>query len=177
MPRARTWIAGIVMLSLAGCSLVSGWSDLQEGGGGSADAGRDSGTGSTDSSSSTDTSVKTDANVEDDGAIGELPTVRCGGKTCQTGLGCCVVAGSGASCSDQNDCTGTYFGCVDRRNCTRFLGAGFVCCLDSVQPRTSDCDFGACPAGNVELCDPSAALPCSNGRCTLDLGNGIKACQ
>lgn len=175
MPRARNWIAGIVMASLAGCTVFSGWSDLQEGGG--ADAGRDSGKG--DGSTTTDGSIKTDGSPEDDGAIGDIPSVPCGSATCTLGSGCCFIAGSGQSCTTEENCTGgTFFGCVDRRSCVRFLGAGFVCCFRSAQPRVSDCDLGPCQAGHVELCDPTAALPCSSGQCTIDFGiNGVKACQ
>lgn len=182
MPRVRTSLAGIVLvlvtpvmlsLSAASCSVFSGWSDLQEGNG--ADAGRDG--------SKSDGSGSGDGAAAEDGdtTIGTLPAVPCGSDTCTLGKGCCFVPGSGQSCTNKTQCTGTetFFGCVDRRSCVRFLGAAARCCFSSGgSPRGSACTLDACGAGQVELCDSTAALPCTAGTCTIDFGvNGVKACE
>lgn len=176
MPRVRTSIAGIVLVMLglgaASCTVFSGWSDLQDGSG--ADAGRDG--------SRSDGGSAGDGSTDEDGGttIGRLPDVPCGAETCTLGEGCCFVAGSGESCTGKAQCTGTstFFGCVDRRSCMRFLGAGARCCFSSGTPRGSACTLDDCSAGQVELCDSTAALPCSAGSCTLDFGiNGVEACE
>jgi hypothetical protein len=149
-------VAGVVrivgvgaMLALGGCSLVSGWSDLQSG---AKDAGPTK-TNPDGSSGNPGGGVDGEAGapgMTDDGG-GTRSGVVCGSSPCGPGQGCCRTFGGGKACTLAADCDtgggGFFFGCTSSISCAP---SAPVCCFD----------YGTLVAGCAARCQPGDPAVC-----------------
>jgi hypothetical protein len=148
-------IAGVV----TGCSLVSGWSDLQ---GGAADGGaRDA---------RVDAARASDAAATDASAS----AVRCGAARCTGELVCCDTSAGTLACSTRALCDGIILSCTERAGCA----ANEVCCLDTsgfVAACSATCPLSA---GASALCIPDNPSGCFPGQsCVSISATQLSECQ
>jgi hypothetical protein len=202
--RVSAWAAIVLALSGStglGCTVVSGWSDLQNGGhtdaaaplDGSAPApAPDAGTDATgvvpgaDSSTPDSAASGADAASNGDSSSSVVLTVACGSTRCAIGEGCCtpiVVGGGTPTCqAGSQSCSPpkTFASCSDSAQCTVTLGHAAQCCEEFSNSIPSVSCRGSCTSSGSVVCDPSFAMPgCDAGQtCKLSTdGFGYNICQ
>jgi hypothetical protein len=147
-----------VVGSGAACSLVSGWSDLQ-------DERPDAGRGRADAEEDDDSGAAAfDASKRDRDLPPATSDVACGAQTCTGGEGCCVQFGSAQrSCTVGADCApgagGAWLACNNGTSCPSSAPS---CCLDFLVGAAL-CQNGCGPGAKV-LCDPNSAV----SQCPVD---------
>lgn len=169
VPRRRVaampFAAALALGALGGCTVVSGWSDLE--GGKRPDASVDGGAGSegddADGASARDAGNGDDAATHDSGGSPSGTATSCNGVACPRSEGCCVpFAARGGSCTTQSACSPSsgmaFLACTSSAACAR-AGAGTVCCLTN--NLLAVCQ-STCASGEV-LCDPSSTADCTGG--------------
>jgi hypothetical protein len=180
-------VAGLGMAS-TGCTLVSGWSDLQDGSGADAiDAGVDSSSDNHDSGSGQttdgDASPSQDSAAPDSSSV--PPGVLCGSSRCAVGVGCCEgIVGQSTTCvASSQACAipSAYLTCSDSSQCTVSLGHAAQCCESSESAGVPGASCRTtCAAGTNVVCDPTLVSPtCPSGKtCLPDPdGYGYDTCQ
>jgi hypothetical protein len=153
------WAAvALIPVALAGCSVFSGWSDLQGGCRGSCDGGEG---GEDDAGDASD--------------LGEAgpQTVQCAGGRCGADQGCCVRQSAGGTCTTSTGCTGPtsfFVTCDTSSECP-----GGHCCFDYMAATCQP----TCASSGVELCSPQDPTTCpSPRRCTSNpLLSGYYSCE
>jgi hypothetical protein len=164
-------VALVLALGLgAGCTLFSGWSDLQ-GGKRPSDAAAQSDAPPTGG----DAGGGGDADAPGQGVL-------CGAKRCAaTGPddGCCIgVANGPRTCDTRQSCfngAGIFARCTSRRECTAQLGAGAYCCF-SQSARTAECAT-KCDL-QYRVCDPTEPNFCpASTSCATDIATGLGFCK
>ena len=189
--RLAVWSA---LAAVTGCTLVSGWSDLQDGArstdaGSGANAPTDSGASSggqpgsgADSGAQGDSAAAgNDAGGADASAV--LLTVACGTVRCPEGEGCCVaILGESFTCAaSAQSCAppGAFETCSDSSQCIVTLGHTAQCCDNgsSGVPGVA-CRTSCAGTGNI-VCDPTLLLPtCPTGMtCKANVEFGYDTCQ
>lgn len=201
----RTLAAGFALLGLSvgslGCTLVSGWSDLQGGTPASGDAGAtqdaslppvagDAGSGArsdgapASGDSSSDGGAPTlDASIHEAGVD---MTILCGATRCPLGEDCCAGVLSSATCQAPSaSCQppGTLESCSDSSQCTASLGHAASCCTGEqgeglVVSCVTACVSSGSGTGSI-VCDPTLAVPsCPSGMtCQASEGFDYSTCQ
>jgi hypothetical protein len=159
----------------AGCTLFSGWSDLQNGQsttpGTGADAGAGSASGGTDAGKTTDAGVASAPPPTDAGAaIDSSPatdagpvdlTVACGQMRCPAGDSCCsAVLGASSCVTTAQSCNppSTLESCSDSSQCTASLGHPAQCCEAMSGERSISCRT-SCTGNEAIVCDPTLMVP------------------
>ncbi len=179
MPRfrpRRVALAGALALLVggAGCTVVFGWRDLQNGArlGGDASTLADGGHGDDDASID-DASVDATEDAKSDAP----QTVACGTTQCGPLDGCCYDRGT-VACSDASACRpvdGGYLECIENDDCAQ-RGANQYCCAifspvsthctrSSLRCATTGTGAPTCDPANADAC-VSAANPTQPGTCT-----------
>ncbi|MGO9000302.1 MAG: hypothetical protein ACLQVI_43810 [Polyangiaceae bacterium] len=177
LARLPLLLARLALVGSAGCTLFSGWSDLQDGTTATADAGP-GGTGTSDSGADStggqtkpppDSGGATDSSAAGSDASSVVLTVACGSTRCTLGDSCCAgIAGIGASTcvTSTQTCgpTSTLMSCSDSSQCTASLGHTAQCCQDDTTGVPSvSCRTTCTGTGNI-VCDPTLASPtCPTG--------------
>ncbi len=150
---------------VAACTLVSGWSDLQNGpvDSGKPPANEDASTNDRD----TPTSDSSTTPADDSSAPAE--GVPCGAQTCKGTNGCCVsIATATRSCTDRATCnpvpTRRFLLCAHSGQCPSDKPQ---CCL-GFDRWDATCQNG-CGPGEAILCDPAqVAKHCQPGEACLE---------
>jgi hypothetical protein len=174
---ARAFIAVVSAGVLGGCSLVSGWSDLQTG---AKDAGSTkpvSGGSSGTPGGGVNGEAGSPGTTNDDS--GTRSGVVCGTSPCAPGEGCCrAFGGGGKTCSLAADCDNGggafFFGCTSSISCAPSTP---VCCFD-YGAETASCVL-RCKPGYPAVCDaPPYACPIGES-CTSMLAGSedVRTCQ
>jgi len=176
-------LAGLT--GLGGCSLVSGWSDLQTA---TKDAARpgttDSGNGTSDGDSGDGTSGG-DGDSGTSGTSGTsgdsgntTPPVVCGAGVCPAGEGCCVSFTGTKTCGPPTACDvnmgDMFFACTSSASCD---SRAPICCYD-FSAESAAC-AGACGQGNTIVCD-SPPNACPQGKACTGHSAGVpsvRTCQ
>jgi hypothetical protein len=171
-----------------GCSLVSGWNDLQDGARAGLDAsapapvdsGADATGGETSAPPGLDSGSPIDSATGGSDASSVLTTVACGSTRCPVGEGCCAGILGGSTCqTPAQACSppSTYQSCSDSTQCTASLGHPAQCCQETSGITVSCSTSCATPADIV--CDPTLASPsCPAGTtCRSAPGFGYNTCQ
>jgi hypothetical protein len=202
---ARASARAAVLVTLIGsaglaCTVVSGWSDLQNGAHADAAAPSDGGTPPTTHDAGADATGVVpggDSSVPaaDSGASGgdgaspadasSVPlTVACGSTRCAIGEGCCTsILGSSATCAAAGQTCmppSTLATCSDSAQCVVSLGHAAQCCEETSNHVPSVSCRAACTATGFVVCDPTFAMPgCDAGQtCKLNSdGFGYNVCQ
>jgi hypothetical protein len=182
-------VLAVLVLGVSGCSLVSGWSDLQNGSRVSSDSGippttadsgattTDSGTipsGSHDSGTGADSSAAGNDAGGNDSAAPVLTTVVCGATTrCLAGQACCAgFLGQSSQCQASSQACNppsALVSCSDSSACTVLLGHAAQCCTTpgttpGITTVASVSCRTTCAAGDAVVCDPTAATSdCPSG--------------
>lgn len=157
-------MAGMLVAGCAAaCTVLSGWSDLQDGPAPSRDAG---GGGELDAGT-----------AGSDGGGGGT-AVLCAAHHCSAGQGCCAYYDGGGKCSSSTACdpgTALWVACTERRDCDG--GVGAVCCLRS-ESGIARC-AAACAAGELQLCAPRDDQACPSGTTCGSIGAppALSVCQ
>jgi hypothetical protein len=183
-----------------GCSVVSGWNDLQNGvhtdaGGASIDASAppvaiDSGAVTDSADGAVVPGTDSGAPPPDSSAPGSDAssvdlTVACGASRCAVGEGCCAsILGGKAVCqSASQSCTPPmiFASCSDSAQCAISLGHAAQCCEETGTSSIPSVSCrGACTSSGKVVCDPTFAMPgCDAGQtCMLSSdGFGFNVCQ
>ncbi|HEY2513159.1 MAG TPA: hypothetical protein VGI39_19960 [Polyangiaceae bacterium] len=179
----------------AGCSLVSGWSDLQNGSKPAGDAGTEASPPATVDSGSTpppgndagSPPADSGSPATDSGSpAGQVPEgVACGSTRCSKGQGCCVgFIGSGggdtcvasiSACATPN----TFLSCSDSTACTQEVGATSFCCATQTTGLPESLCRSSCATNQAIVCDPTLDKPgCPTGTlCQTSAEFGYNTCQ
>jgi hypothetical protein len=175
---SKAFVAFALASGVAGCSLVSGWSDLEGGSSGTKDSGSKgdastssgSGGGSGGSSGTSGGSSgggsggssgggEVDAGASESGSGGGI---TCNGASCVVGDGCCYTPGNivAPRCTTQQQCNfgGVFAACTDSRDCSG--QAAQTCCLHG--GNGASCS-ATCDAPDLVMCDPKNPS-CGAGR-------------
>ncbi len=184
----------------AGCSFVSGWSDLQGGvrassgedggadasaaaGGGGVDAGSvtaDSGSGGGDAGGGVDGgggAPDSGGGAHSDASV--VTTVLCGTVRCSPGDGCCAaLLGKSETCQAASATCGppsAFLACSDSSQCTASLGPAAQCC----QPSQGDAVGCRSSCAGLVICDPTFPAPsCPTGTtCQPNTEYDFNTCQ
>jgi hypothetical protein len=151
--RGRTAAAlalwAVVAAAFSGCTVASGWSDLQ--------GGRAPGGVAPGKDASTASDARADA-VVDPGLQG----ATCGATICPLAEGCCVsTADEGLRCTMRDVCVDAgdrFLACTSPASCP---STAPVCCFDATD------DVASCAAGcgtrQAALCLPTDPQPCAKG--------------
>lgn len=162
---------------LGGCSLVSGWSDLQTGAkdAGSTKPGADGSSGNPGGGVNGEAGAP--GTTDDDGG-GTSSGVVCASNVCAPGEGCCVAFDGPKTCSKASQCDtsgGSFFlSCTSAASCD---ARSPTCCFD-YGSLTSSC-MTACKPGYPPICDAPPNTCPSGQMCTstiAEVGN-IRACK
>ena len=160
---------------LGGCSLVSGWSDLQTG---AKDAGASKPVpgGSSGNPGSINGEAGAPGTTDDDG--GAPSGIVCGSALCAPGEGCCVAFDGPKTCTQAGQCDtagGSFFlSCTSAGSCDARTP---ICCFD-YGSQTSSC-MTVCKPGYPPICDAPPNTCPSGQACTstvAGVGN-IRACK
>jgi hypothetical protein len=176
----------------AGCTLVSGWSDLQHGSVHDAAPGDGGGTSSGGPTLSDGAPNPTwDASAEPDtgggsGSGGDAAPdadlrVVCNGIACALGSGCCVPAAFGfGTCAQATQCRipDGFMACTDSTVCTAQAGAPSFCCSTQAGGfPTSSCKT-KCDSNEQVACNPANPASCAAGEtCRTSQSGSYSICQ
>jgi hypothetical protein len=168
--------------ALGGCSVISGWSDLQTA---TKDAAPKPGT--TDSGNGTsggdgDSAGGSSGGDGDSGATGDsdntTPAVVCGAGVCPAGEGCCISFTGTKTCGLPAACDvnmgDMFFACTSSASCD---SRAPICCYD-FSAESAAC-AGACGQGNTVVCD-SPPNTCPQGKACTGHSAGVpdvRTCQ
>jgi hypothetical protein len=163
--------AAAALAAMSGCTLLSGWSDLQTGtkdAGGTRPATVDSGPptdGATDDAGNgTDPDSGTGTRIDSGGA--PATGITCGAGQCAPGEGCCGGFSGGKKCAKASACDvngGDYFlACTSSASCDSHAP---VCCFDFTSEQAACA--GSCSQGNPAVCD-GPPNTCPNGQACTD---------
>jgi hypothetical protein len=187
-------LAPLVALASLGCSLVSGWNDLQNGTRADAappadasappvaDSGADS--GSEQPTPGTDSGPVADASLPGPDASSVLMTVACGSTRCAVGEGCCtsILGGAPACQASAASCMPpkTFASCSDSTQCTATLAHAAQCCEETSSGVPSVSCRTTCTSTGSVVCDPTLLSPgCTAGQTCKPSsdGFGYNTCQ
>ena len=193
---SAAFLLGVTLTLLpSGCSLVSGWSDLQDGTKPTRDAAAEASPPATlDSGSPAPPSADAGSSDQDGGSSGadsgspapQVPEgVACGATRCNKGEGCCVGffgTGSGDTCvASISACAtpNTFLSCSDSTACTQEVGAPSFCCATQTTGVPESLCRPTCASGQVIVCDPTLPKPgCATGTlCQANAEFGYNTCQ
>jgi len=181
-----------LVLGLAACTVVSGWSDLQKGdqdrqnnedGGASS-----SGTSGTSGGTSGGTSSGSTSGGTSGGMTPPSNEIACGGRRCGAGLACCSLAGIEHDCvSSKAMCQSgaTFIECRSPADCAGQPGKP-ICCWDlGIEDSSGDpsatCSASCAGTERYPICDRSIPRQCpANTTCRSATGSSqesIFACQ
>jgi len=148
-----------LLLVASGCTLVSGWSDLQ--------GGRKTGTGTgTEDAGEEPSDAGFDVMSVLDGAFGD--GIACGIVSCPGSRICCVDSNV-KTCTTEARCDGIALGCAQRSDCP----AGQLCCLQATFRTSCSASCG----GALPLCVVGSPGGCDVGEtCKTEPSTGLDYC-